>query len=326
MSSPSSNTWQYKTGNPAYERYIHSAAWKKLAAQRLEMDKHICPVCGGEATDVHHLTYEHFGNEPMDDLISICRKCHEKAESLYDPSVTPWAMDKVKPEGNNFMAALRVDAVQIAQLVFDYLIAVRGSDFDSLMTLRQPDDAEGKHYWGVLNKAVDALCRKRYSRNCIEDRRIMMLSGITSHLTVIMLAQIEHAVRNIVQGELHLTAEDVYRLVGKWAPVGDALGISKGTTQKLHSDDGTTFGPSLRETVYLYCSIDASFGIRPVPGFSCLSDEDYEWLNQSADRAASVSGEGAFKGEYIPDFTQTQRICAPDLSPLQKKEAVLCAT
>ena len=146
-----------------------------------------------------------------------------------------------------------------------------------------------------------------------------MLSGITNHLTVIMLAQIEHAVRNIVQGELHLTAEDVYRLIGKWAPVSDALGISKGTTQKLHSDDGTTFGPSLRESVLYCCALDAAAGIRPVPGFSCLNSCDYERLNGFADYMASVSGDGAFKGEYNPDVTY---ITSP--APVPKKEAVLC--
>lgn len=149
-----SNTWQFKVGNPEYERYIHSAGWRQIAEQRLELDNHICPVCGGEATDVHHLTYEHFGHESMDDLVSLCRKCHNCAENFYDPAVTPWAMGEVKPKGNNFMAAMRVDALQIAPKVYDYLTSVRGSDFQSLMVLRQPDDAEKKKYWSVLNKAV----------------------------------------------------------------------------------------------------------------------------------------------------------------------------
>ncbi|MEA4911350.1 MAG: hypothetical protein VB092_01895 [Oscillospiraceae bacterium] len=90
-------------------------------------------------------------------------------------------MDEIKPNGNNFMAAMRVDALKIAPLVFDYLKAVRGFDFDSLMLLRQPDDPERKRYWRVLQKAVNALCRKRYSRSCVEDRRTMMLESITNH-------------------------------------------------------------------------------------------------------------------------------------------------
>ena len=135
------NGWRYKKGNPEYDRYIHSAAWRRKADARLEMDGHVCQVCGGAATDVHHLTYDRFGNEEMGDLVSLCRRCHKKAEDLYDPAVTPWAMEKVKPEGNNFMAAMRDDAMTVAPIVFDFLKEVRGGGFDALMALRQPDDA-----------------------------------------------------------------------------------------------------------------------------------------------------------------------------------------
>jgi hypothetical protein len=293
-----SNTWQFKSGNPEYERYIHSSAWRKTADQRLAMDKNICPVCGGAATDVHHLTYEHFGHEPMDDLVSLCRKCHAQAEQFYDPAITPWAMDEVKLGGNNFMAAMRVDALQMAPKVYEYLISVRGSDFQSLMGLRQPDDAEKKRYWNVLHKAVDALCRKRYSRSCIEDRRVMMLGSIASHVTVILLAQIEHFARNAVQHDLHEIVKDEYETLGKWTAVSSALGISSWTTQKFRSDEGISFGPSLRESVLYYCGLDAAAGIRPMIGFTCLSNSDYEKLNAVADYMKSVSGDAAFKGEY----------------------------
>lgn len=295
------STWQFKTGNAEYERYIHSAGWRQIANQRLELDNHICPVCGGEATDVHHLTYERFGHESMEDLVSLCRKCHNQAESFYNPAITPWAMDEVKPNGNNFMAAMRVDALQISPKVYEYLTSVRGSDFQSLMALRQAVDTEKKKYWSVLNKAVDALCRKRYSRSCIEDRRIMMLGSITSHVTVILLAQIEHYARNAVQHALHKIVTDEYKALGKWTAVSSALAISSGTTQKLRTDDGTSFGPSLRESVLYYCGLDAAAGIRPISGFACLSDDDYEKLNAVADYMASVSGDGAFKGEYTKE-------------------------
>ncbi|MCD8074180.1 MAG: hypothetical protein LUF27_03930 [Lachnospiraceae bacterium] len=55
--------WRFKKGNPEYDRYIHSAAWRQTADSRLEQDHHICCVCGKPATEVHHLTYEHFRNE-----------------------------------------------------------------------------------------------------------------------------------------------------------------------------------------------------------------------------------------------------------------------
>lgn len=116
-----SGSWKYKKGNPAYDKYIHSAGWRRKAGQRLEMDGHVCQVCGREATEVHHLTYDRFGNEEMNDLVSLCRECHKKAEELYDPGIIPWAMEEKKPEGNNFMAAMRVDAAKLAPDVFKYL-------------------------------------------------------------------------------------------------------------------------------------------------------------------------------------------------------------
>lgn len=76
------------------------------------------------------------------------------------------------------------------------------------------------------------------------------------------------------------------------------LGISNGTLQTLRRDDGTSFGPSMREAVLYYCGMDAVAGIRPLEGFKCLSDEDYEKLNAMADYTVSVSGTGRFRGEY----------------------------
>ena len=293
-----SSNWYFRPGNPEYEKYIHSSAWRSKADKRLKLDNHICCVCDKEATDVHHLTYERFRNENMDDLVSLCRRCHEKAEELYDPAITPWAMDEVKPEGNNFMAAMRTDALSIAPIVYKYLIDARGISFNSLMKLRQPNDAEGKKYWNVLKKAVNALCRKRYSRNCVEDRMDMLLSTISNHVSVICLGQIEHYIRNAVQSLLHETVMLDYAIFEKWKAVSDNLGITSGTLQKLRNDDGSSFGPSLRETVLYYCCLDAAAGIRPIIGFKCLNETDYFHLNTIADYMVGVSGTGAFKGEY----------------------------
>lgn len=291
--------WRYKKGTPEYERYIHSAAWREKVDRRMEMDRHICQVCGQAASDVHHLTYDRFGHEEMGDLVSLCRKCHKKAEEFYDPAVIPWAMEEAKPEGNNFMAAMRTDAVAIAPLVFDYLKEVRDGGFDGLMSLRQPDDPEGRKYWRILKKAVDALCRKRYSYNCVEDRTDMMLGTITSRVAEICLRQIEHDIRNRVQAKLHETVMVDYAIFGKWKDVAANLGVTGGTLQTLRKDDGSSFGPSLREAVLYYCGLDAAAGIRPLEGFVCLTDEDYRQLRALADYMASVSGAGKFRGEYL---------------------------
>ena len=38
--------WQFKAGNPAYDRYIHSSAWREKADERLALDGGKCCVCG----------------------------------------------------------------------------------------------------------------------------------------------------------------------------------------------------------------------------------------------------------------------------------------
>ena len=274
--------WYLKKGNAEYDRYIHSSAWRKKADERLELDHHICCVCSREATEVHHLTYDNFRQERMEDLVSLCHRCHEKAEELYDPAVIPWAMDEVKPEGNSFMAAMRADADRIAPIVFSYIKEARGISFEALMQLRQPADAEKKKYWSTLKKAVTALCKKRYSFNCVEDRNDLMLEGIGNHIAVICLSQIEHDIRNAIQADLHDTVETEYRMLEKWKDVAEYLGISSGTLTTIRKDDGTSFGPTLREAVLYYCSLDAAAGISPPEGFACLTAEDYEHLRAQA--------------------------------------------
>ena len=129
----------------------------------------------------------------------------------------------------------------------------------------------------------------------------MMLEAITNHIEVICLAEIEHYVRNAVQKSLHEIVVTDYAIFGKWSAVGEELNIAKGTVQKLRKDDGSSFGPSLRETVLYYCGLDAAAGIKPLDGFACLSNTDYNRLNAMADYMTAVSGEGAFKGEFTKE-------------------------
>lgn len=290
-------TCRFKDGNPEYDRYIRSPEWKRRARDRMEYDGGICCVCGKPATEVHHLSYANFRHEDRDDLISLCHRCHEKAEKFADPNILPWAMDEVKPEGNNFMAAMRTDASVIASKVIDYIREVRGSGFDALMLLRRPTDAEGRKYWTGLRDAVNALCRKRYSLNCAADRADMMLETVANRVESVCLAQIEHTVRNEIQRLLHENVLAENAAGRKWKDIAESHGISTGTLARLRKDDGTSFGPSLREAVLYYCGLDASAGIRPVCGLRCLTDTDYEKLNEFADYMSNVSGEGTFKEE-----------------------------
>ena len=281
--------WKDKE-NEAYLRYIHSTAWHKKALKRREMDGDKCQVCGRPADEVHHLTYERIGHEDMDDIVSLCKECHKKAEAIYDPRVIPWAMDAKRAEIGNFMAAMKVDASAVAPVVFEYLKVVNGQKFNDLLRLRMPQ-ATGEPYWSRLRKAVNALCRKRYYRNCAEDRRDIAMNIMTNHVCAICLHQIEHEVRNMVQSEMHDHLIFEYAIQETWKKVAKALGITEGVCQTLRADDGSSFGPTLREAVLYYCAMDAAAGIRPISGFACLDKADYDYLNSIVDYTQSNMGD-----------------------------------
>lgn len=62
--------------NPAYYGYVNSEVWRE---KRLKLDNFQCQMCEtAKNLRVHHITYEHFGHEPMEDLITLCDNCHRK--------------------------------------------------------------------------------------------------------------------------------------------------------------------------------------------------------------------------------------------------------
>lgn len=66
-----------------YQQYISSAAWYAKREERRAIDKNRCRTCGiSDALEVHHVTYDNFGDESMSDLITLCKQCHEAITSV----------------------------------------------------------------------------------------------------------------------------------------------------------------------------------------------------------------------------------------------------
>jgi len=62
-----------------YLDYMKSFLWQVKRQQRLEKDNHHCRRCYSTTQlTIHHLTYDRFGNEDLDDLITLCEPCHVK--------------------------------------------------------------------------------------------------------------------------------------------------------------------------------------------------------------------------------------------------------
>jgi len=73
-----------KTKEEEYKEYLASPTWKRKREQALKRADYKCEECGmskwTRKLDVHHLDYDHFGNECPEDLIVLCEKCHKKAD------------------------------------------------------------------------------------------------------------------------------------------------------------------------------------------------------------------------------------------------------
>jgi len=65
-----------------YEGYLRSPTWAAKRRQKLFEAGYVCEKCGGDCKlDVHHKTYAHLFDEPLTDLIVLCRYCHKVEHS-----------------------------------------------------------------------------------------------------------------------------------------------------------------------------------------------------------------------------------------------------
>lgn len=73
-------------GRHAYRfRYLKSEAWQNVRAAALARDDAVCRICGWRSVgnDAHHVFYpsSFYGTKP-EDVVILCRPCHELAEKL----------------------------------------------------------------------------------------------------------------------------------------------------------------------------------------------------------------------------------------------------
>ena len=62
-----------------YIQYMNSFQWRALRLKVINRDDRKCRCCDTRKNlTVHHLTYDRFMNEKMDDLITLCETCHKR--------------------------------------------------------------------------------------------------------------------------------------------------------------------------------------------------------------------------------------------------------
>ncbi len=79
-----------------YSKWMESQEWLETRKQwfsiwiDLEMRDPMCLACGGKWTlqhgDLHHRSYEHLGHERFNDLMPLCRNCHDKVHKILESS------------------------------------------------------------------------------------------------------------------------------------------------------------------------------------------------------------------------------------------------
>lgn len=61
-----------------YKEYLNSEEWEAKRQDVFRYKGRRCLICGkAKKVQVHHLTYERFGHEDIDDLAPVCERCHK---------------------------------------------------------------------------------------------------------------------------------------------------------------------------------------------------------------------------------------------------------
>jgi hypothetical protein len=62
-----------------YRRHLFSSEWHDIKRKVMERAQNICEGCGDyKATEIHHLSYEHMGNEFLWEVVAVCADCHAR--------------------------------------------------------------------------------------------------------------------------------------------------------------------------------------------------------------------------------------------------------
>lgn len=62
-----------------YQQYLKTPKWRAIAAKVMDRANGICEGClDASASEVHHVSYQHVGNEFAFELLALCRTCHER--------------------------------------------------------------------------------------------------------------------------------------------------------------------------------------------------------------------------------------------------------
>ncbi len=69
-------------GFDTYREYLQSQHWREFVRHRRQKRCWVCGKSRGVVLCLHHLTYDRLGSELPDDVVTLCKGCHEDAHTL----------------------------------------------------------------------------------------------------------------------------------------------------------------------------------------------------------------------------------------------------
>lgn len=74
-----------------------NALYKKTRIQCIERDNGLCVLCGGRATDVHHIVFRsQMGLSNLENLACLCRECHQQAHGVNAKKIRALLLERNK--------------------------------------------------------------------------------------------------------------------------------------------------------------------------------------------------------------------------------------
>jgi hypothetical protein len=96
---PRSDNRQHEEGHSElYKNYIRSSAWDRRKVAYYAHHPKVCRACGSkEEIHLHHHTYARLTHEIDDDLVPLCKNCHELVHD-YSRANPKWTLTKATGE------------------------------------------------------------------------------------------------------------------------------------------------------------------------------------------------------------------------------------
>ena len=78
-----------------FREYMLSDFWKDMRYKRLKKDNFQCVLCKAKENLIcHHLTYQRVFKENINDLIILCKRCHNRIHWISPPAKQPFFVNQ----------------------------------------------------------------------------------------------------------------------------------------------------------------------------------------------------------------------------------------